>query len=63
MQNLILIRQLDGEGHNMNFSDGAWKVTKGAMVIATVYKTRTLYMTSSCRDMIGIINNAEKSEL
>ena len=34
MRNLISVGQLDGEGHNVTFGDGAWKVTKGAMVVA-----------------------------
>ena len=34
MRNLILVRQLDDEGHNVTFTNGAWKVTEGAMVVA-----------------------------
>lgn len=63
MQNLISGGQLNGEGHSVTFSDGAWKVTKGAMVVARGHKTGTLYMTSSCKDMIGVADNIEKSEL
>ena len=29
MSNLILIRQLDDEGHNVVFNNEGWKVTKG----------------------------------
>ena len=47
----------------MTFGDGAWKVTKGAMVVARGHKTRTLYMTSSCRDMVAILDNTKKTEL
>ena len=34
MRNLILVGQLDDEGHNVVFTNGGWKVTKGAVVIA-----------------------------
>ena len=63
MHNLISLGQLDGEGHNMTFHDGAWKVTKGAMVVARGHKIGTLYMTFSCRDMVAIVDNTKKTEL
>jgi len=33
-RNLISIGQLDDEGHHTTFGDGAWKVTKGNLVVA-----------------------------
>ena len=63
MHNLISIRQLDEERHNVTFTSGAWKVMKGVMVIAPENKTGTLYMTSSCRDMVFVINSNANSDL
>ena len=63
MHNLISIGQLDEERHNVTFTNGAWKVTKGVMVIAPENKTGTLYMTSSCRDMVSVINSNANSDL
>ena len=63
MHNLISIGQLDEERHNVTFTNGAWKVTKGVMVIALENKTGTLYMTSSCRDMVSVINSNANSDL
>ena len=34
MRNLILVRQLDDEGHNVTSTNGAWRVMEGAMVVA-----------------------------
>ena len=33
MRNLISIGQLDNEKHNVTFMGGAWKITKGAIVV------------------------------
>ena len=63
MQNLISIGQLDDEGHNMTFASGSWKVSKEAMVIARGTKTRTLYMTSNCRDTLVADDVAINSSL
>ncbi|RVW71033.1 hypothetical protein CK203_057845 [Vitis vinifera] len=60
---LNIKRQLDEERHNVTFTNGAWKVTKGVMVIAPENKTGTLYMTSSCRDMVSVINSNANSDL
>ena len=33
MHNLILVGQLDDEGYNVTFTNGAWKVMRGSMVV------------------------------
>ena len=63
MRNLISIGQLDDEGYTTTFGDGAWKVSKGAMVVARGNKTGTLYMTTSCRDMVAVVDSTAKTEL
>ena len=63
MRNLILVGQLDDEGHNVVFYNGGWKVTKRAMVVARGKKTGTLYVNSSCRSIIEITNNSMSSYL
>lgn len=54
MCNLISVAQLDEEDHNMTLGGGAWKVTKGTMIVAQGYKSRTLYISSNCRDMATV---------
>ena len=54
-RNLISVGQLDDEGHAILFVSGTWKVTKGARVLACGKKIGTLYMTSSPRDTIAVI--------
>lgn len=63
MRNLISVGQLDGEGHNVSFGNSAWKVTKGAMVVARGHKTGTLYMTSTCRDTVAAVDSQKNTEL
>ena len=63
MKNLISIRQLDDEGHNVVFNNRGWKVTKGAMVIARGNKTGTLYVNFSCRSTIVVADAAVSSKL
>ena len=53
-RNLIFVGQLDDEGHAILFG-GTLKVTKGVIVLAYEKKTDTLYMTSSLRDTIAVI--------
>ena len=53
-RNLILVGQLDDEGHAILFVGSTWKVTKGARVLAHGKKTGTLYMTSSPRNTIAV---------
>ena len=54
-RNLISIERLDDEGHAILFVGGTWKVTKGARVLARGKKTGTLYMTSSRREIIVVV--------
>ena len=54
-RNLISIGRLDDEGHAILFVGGTWKVTKGARVLARGKKTGTLYMTSSRREIIVVV--------
>ena len=61
MCNLISIGWLDDERHNVTFTGGVWKVMKCAMVIAQWNKIGTLYMTSSCRDMVYVIDSNANS--
>ena len=62
-RNLISIRQLDDEGHTILFVYGTWKVKKGARVLARGKKTSTLYMTSSPRDTIAVVDASTDTSL
>ncbi|KAL6325362.1 hypothetical protein AAG906_023207 [Vitis piasezkii] len=62
-RNLISIGQLDDEGHAILFVGGTWKVTKGARVLARGKKTGTLYMTSSPRDTIAVVDASTDTSL
>ena len=55
-RNLIFVGQLDDEGHAILFVSGTWKVTKGARVLGRGKKTGTLYMTSSPRGTIAVVD-------
>ena len=63
MRNLILIRQLDDEGHNVVFNCRGWKITNGVMVIARGNKTGTLYVSSSFRTTIAVADAAVSYDL
>ena len=63
MRNLISVRQLKDEGHNVVFYNGGGKVTKGAMVVARGKKTETLYVNSSCISIIAVADNCMSSDL
>ena len=62
-RNLISVGQLDDEGHAILFVGGAWKVTKGARVLVRGKKTGTLYMTSSPRDTIAVVDTSTDTSL
>ena len=47
----------------MVFNNASWKVTKGAMVVTRGKKTRTLYVNSSCKSIIVIVDNCVSSDL
>jgi hypothetical protein len=62
-RNLISIGKLDIEGHAILFVGGTWKITKGAMVVAQGNKTGTLYMTTSPRDTIAVVEAGTNTNL
>ena len=62
-RNLISIGRLDDEGHAILFVGGTWKVTKGARVLARGKKTGTLYMTSSRREIIVVVEASTGTSL
>ena len=62
-RNLISIERLDDEGHAILFVGGTWKVTKGARVLARGKKTGTLYMTSSRREIIVVVEASTGTSL
>ena len=62
-RNLISIGQLDDEGHVILFVGGTWKVTKGVKVLARRKKIGTLYMTSSPKDTIAIVEASADTSL
>ena len=62
-RNLIYVGQLNNEGHAILFVCGTWKVTKGARVLARGNKTGTLYMTSSPRDTIIVVEASTDTNL
>ena len=62
-RNLISVGQLNDEGHAILFVGGTWKVTKEARVLARGKKTGTLYMTSSPRDTIAVVDASTDTSL
>ena len=62
-RNLISVGQLDDEGYAILFVGGTWKVTKGARVLARGKKTGTMYMTSSPRDTIAVVDASTDTSL
>ena len=62
-RNLIFVRQLDDEGHAILFVGGTWKVTKGVKLLARRKKIGTLYMTSSPKDTIAIVEASADTSL
>jgi hypothetical protein len=62
-KNLISVRQLDDEGHSINFHGGKWKVSIGAKILAHGYKTSTLYMTTNIRDIVAVADASANSKL
>lgn len=61
-RNLISIGQLDDEGHYTTFGDGAWKVTKGNLVVARGKKRGSLYMIAD-EDMVAVTEAVNNSTL
>lgn len=54
-KNLISVGQLDDSGFSVVFSNGTWKVIKGALVLAKGKKTGTLYTTTGPNNTIAAI--------
>ena len=61
--NLISVGQLDDKGHAILFVGGTWKVIKGARVLAHGKKIGTLYITSSPRDTIAVVDASTDTSL
>ena len=49
-KNLISVSQLASSGYLTTFSDASWKVSKGAIVVASSRREGTLYITASHSD-------------
>lgn len=58
MKNLISVGQLDNEGYEVSFSQGNWKVTKGAMIVARGCKSGTLYVNNDDKDMVAVVDHS-----
>eukprot|EP00253_Pinus_taeda_P026572 PITA_26572 len=56
-KNLISTGQLGGEGCVTTFTDKAWKVTKGALVIAKGKKVGTLYLCNGISNSINALTS------
>ena len=53
-KNLILVGQLDDEGHTIKLHGGQWKVCMGARLLSGGYKISTLYLTTNPRDIVAV---------
>lgn len=62
-RNLILVGQLDDEGHVVNFHGSKWKVRTGARILAHGYKIGTLYMTTNIWDIVAVADASTDSNL
>jgi hypothetical protein len=62
-KNLILVGQLDDEGHSIHFHDGKWKVSKGVRILAHGQKTNTLDMRTNNKDTIVVAVTGVDSKL
>ena len=60
---MISVEQLDNKGHAKLFVGGTWKVTKEVRVLARGKKTGTLYITSSPRDTIAVVDVSTDTSL
>eukprot|EP00253_Pinus_taeda_P006513 PITA_06513 len=58
-KNLISTEQLGGEGCVTTFTDKAWKVTKGAPVIAKGEKVGTLYLCNGISNYVNALTSKE----
>ena len=63
--NLISASKLDDDGFCNIFSNGQWKLTKGAMVVARGKKSSTLYLLHArlFKDVVNAVENMSETEL
>ena len=61
-KNLISIGQLDNTGYATEFGKSSWKIVKGVMVVARGTKSRTLYTTAGCINIV-VAESASNSSL
>ena len=52
-KNLISIGQLDSTDYAVEFGKSSWKIVKGVMVVARGTKSRTIYTTAECINMVA----------
>ena len=57
-KNLISIRQLDSTGYATELGKSSWKIIKGATVVARDSKSRTLYTTAGCMNIVVVAESA-----
>ena len=62
-KNLISIGQLDSTDYAIELGKSSWKIMKGAMVVAHGIKSRTLYTTAGCMNMVVGAESASNSSL
>ena len=61
--NLILVAQLDYEGHSIHFHGRNWKVSEGARILAHGHKMGTLCMTTNSKDTVFVADMGADSKL
>jgi len=59
-KNLISTGQLGGEGCVTTFTDKAWKVTKGSLVITKGEKVGTLYLCNGISNSVNALTSIEE---
>ncbi|KAL8140772.1 hypothetical protein V2J09_006793 [Rumex salicifolius] len=62
-RNLLSVGQMDEEGYFVIFGGGAWKITKGSMVIARGKMEGTLYSIGSFSDCIAVAREYSNADL
>ena len=62
-KNLISIGQLDSTDYATELEKSSWKIMKGALVVARGIKSRTLYTTAGCMNMVAVGESASNSSL
>ena len=62
-KNQISVSQLDITGYATEFEKSLWKILKCAMVVARGIKSRTLYTTLGCMNMVAVAEGTSNSSL